>query len=136
MCEHLNTTFDAGEKCCTDCGLMLDEILFVSSYNQTYTYRRQPVYSRQKRFWHFLLASKNPVIFLNLENIMIMFGKLEFFWNMRTITSRKYFFNRFVCLVFILDQLGINTEGMKTLKDKERVGHQMRVMFGILQNSL
>jgi hypothetical protein len=38
--------------------------------------------------------------------------------------------------VFILDQLGINTEGMKTLKDKERVGHQMRVMFGILQNSL
>jgi hypothetical protein len=94
------------------------------------------VYSRQKRFWHFLLALKNPVIFLNLENIMIMFGKLEFFWNMRTVTSRKYFFNRFVCLVFILDQLGINTEGMKTLKDKERVGHQMRVMFGILQNSL
>ena len=135
MCQHLNTTYDAGEKCCTDCGLMLDEIVFVSSYNQIYTYRPQPVYSRQKRFYHFLLASKNPVIFQNLEDIMTMFGKLEFFWGMRPVTTRKYFFNRFVVLVFILEQLNINTEGMRTLKDKDRVANQMQVMRQILEKS-
>ena len=136
QCEHQNTTFDQGEKCCTDCGLMLDEIVFVSSYNQIYSYRRQPVYSRQKRFYHFLLASKNPVIFQNLENIMTMFGKLEFFWGINPVTTRKYFFNRFVCLVFILQQLNVDTEGMRTLKDKERVSNQIEVMGQILENSL
>ena len=135
-CQHENTTFYQGEKCCTDCGLMLDEIVFVSSYNQIYSYRRQPVYSRQKRFYHFLLDAKNPVIFQNLENIMTMFGKLEFFWGIRPVTTRKYFFNRFVCLVFILQKLNVDTEGMRTLKDKDRVFDQMQVMTQILENSL
>ena len=67
---------------------------------------------------------------------MLLFGRLEFFWGVKPISKRKYFFNRFVCLVFILQRLHIDTDGMRTLKDKERVRDQMDVMSQILENSL
>ena len=135
MCEHENTTFTEGEKCCTDCGLMLGEQLYITSYNRTFSYRRQPVYSRQKRFYHFVLSTGQPLIFQNLEDIMTLFGKLEFYWSLKPNRTRKYFFNRFVTLVFILKFLNICTEGMRTLKDKERVELQMGNMAQILKNS-
>ena len=136
MFEHLNTTFCQGEKCCTDCGRMLGDVVFVSSYNHTCAYRKQPVYSRQKRFYQFVTSSKVPVVWEHLENIMLLFGQLEFFWGVKPVSKRKYFFNRFVCLVFILQQLHIDTEGMRTLKDKERVRKQMDAMSEILEISL
>ena len=128
MCEHENTTFSEGEKVCTDCGLMLGEQVFITSYNRTFSYRKQPVYSRQKRFYHFILSQRESKINENLEDIMVLFGKLEFFWSLNRHKTRKYFFNRFVTLVFILTTLSISTEGMRTLKDKERVQVQMNDM--------
>ena len=136
MCEHENTVFVEGLKTCTDCGLIFDEPVYVTSYNRCFSYRRQPVYSRQKRFYHFVLSIGNPDIFQNLENIMLLFGRLEFFWSCQPFRSRKYFLNRFVTLVFILKKLSINTEGMRTLKDKERVQNQMEDMDKVLKNSI
>ena len=135
MCEHLQTTFSDGEKVCIDCGLLLGEQEYVTSYNRVFTYRKQPIYSRQKRFYQFLISSDDAVIHKNLENIMLYFGKLEFCWLMHKPPTRTYFFNRFVTLVFILNALGVNTNGMRTLKDKERVVEQMQVMAKILENS-
>ena len=135
MCEHERTAFIEGEKVCIDCGLLMGDKMYITSYNRVFSYRRQPIYSRQKRFYHFLISSGNPVIFQNLEDIMTCFGKLEFFWSMKKPKTRKYFFNRFVTLVFILKHLSVNTEGMRTLKDKERVDDQIRVMSEILKNS-
>ncbi len=136
MCEHLNKTFSEGEKVCTDCGLMLGEQQYITSYNRVFSYRRQPVYSRQKRFYHFAQSTAEPLVFQNLENIMLLFGRLEFFWSLKLNKSRKYFFNRFVTLVFILEYLSIGTEGMRTLKDKERVQLQKESMAEILKNSV
>ena len=136
MCEHENTTFSEGEKVCTDCGLMLGEQVFITSYNRTFSYRKQPVYSRQKRFYHFILSQRESKINENLEDIMVLFGKLEFFWSLNRHKTRKYFFNRFVTLVFILTTLSISTEGMRTLKDKERVQVQMNDMDEIIKNSV
>ena len=136
MCEHNNTTFSDGYKVCTQCGRMFDEQEYITSYNRTFSYKRQPVYSRQKRFYQFITSSENPVVFENLEDIMVKFGLLEFFWLMERPKTRKYFFNRFVTLVFILDHLGIDTTGMRTLKDKERVVEQCIEMGKILKKSL
>ena len=136
MCQHENTSFSEGYKVCTDCGRMFEEQVYITSYNRTFSYRRQPVYSRQKRFYHFILSSENPVVFQNVDNIMDKFGYLEFFWSMDRPKTRKYFFNRFVTLVFILDHLGIDTKGMRTLKDKERVAEQCIEMAKILKKSL
>ena len=136
MCEHNNTIFLEGLKTCTDCGLIFDEPVYITSYNRSFSYRRPPVYSRQKRFYHFVLSVGNSCIFQVLENIMTLFGRLEFFWTFQPNRSRKYFFNRFVTLVFILKELSIDTEGMRTLKDKERVQIQMNDMAEILKNSI
>ena len=136
MCKHERTAFTEGEKVCIDCGLLMGEQMYITSYNRVFSYRRQPIYSRQKRFYHFLISSENPVIFPNLENIMTCFGKLEFFWSMKRPKNRKYFFNRFVTLVFILNHLSVDTEGMRTLKDKDRVADQLNSMSEIFENSL
>ena len=136
MCEHERTAFCEGEKVCIGCGLMMGEQMYITSYNRVFSYRRQPIYSRQKRFYHFLVSSGNPVVFQTLEDIMTCFGKLEFFWSVKRPKKRKYFFNRFVTLVFILNFLGVDTEGMRTLKDKERVQEQLTSMSKILENSL
>ena len=135
-CEHERTAFCDGVKTCVDCGLVTGEQAYVTSYNRVFSYRRQPIYSRQKRFYHFLLSSKNPLVFQNLDDIMTYFSKLEFFWCMKLPKKRKYFFNRFVTLVFILNHLSVETEGMRTLKDKERVEEQLSSMSEILENSL
>ena len=136
MCEHENYTFTEGQKCCTDCGSYLGERVYITSYNRSFSYRRQPIYSRQKRFYSFITSIHQPYIMENMEDIMTLFGRLEFFWNSSIHrNSRKYFYNRFVILVFILDTLNINTDGMRTLKDKERVEIQMNAMNEILTNS-
>ena len=134
MCEHKNTTFTEGEKCCTDCGLLLGEQVYVRSYNRICSYRRQPMYSRQKRFYQFVTSLGMPVIFQNLEAILLLFSRLEFFWCVHP-KQRKYFFNRFVTLVFILNHLDIPTKNMRTLKDKDRVMLQLRQMQNVLNKS-
>ena len=134
MCTHKNTVFAQGERCCTDCGTILDEQVFIMSYSRAFSYRKQPIYSRQKRFYHFLQSSSHPEVWKNMEDIMLCFSFIEFHWSIRCTKTRIYFFNRFVVLVFILNFLGKNTDGMRTLKDKERVVQQFAEISRILEN--
>ena len=134
MCEHLNTAFIEAQKCCTDCGTYLNERIYITSYSRSFSYRRQPLYSRQKRFYNFLLRNTDTKVRENVEPIMLLFSKIEFLWNLRKKKERKYFFNRYVTLFFILKQLHILTE-MRTLKDKERVAAQCLTMAELLKNS-
>ena len=134
MCEHENTAFIEGKKCCTDCGTYLDERLYITSYTRAFSYRRQPIYSRQKRFYHYLLKNTHTNVLERIEDIMLIFSRIEFFWNLRSKRQRKYFFNRSVTLFFILTYLKIPTK-MKTLKDHERVATQCTNIAEILKNS-
>ena len=134
MCEHENYTFTEGQKCCTDCGSYLGERVYITSYNRSFSYRRQPIYSRQKRFYHYLLQNKDSNIQEAREEIMLLFSRIEFFWNLQKQRVRKYFFNRSVTLFCILNELGIPTN-MRTLKDQERVLNQCARMKEILKNS-
>ena len=134
MCEHENTAFIEGQKCCTDCGTYLDERIYITSYNRSFSYRRQPIYSRQKRFYHYLLRNTHTNVQDAVEDIMLLFSRIEFFWNLQKQRERKYFFNRSVTLFFILTYLNIPTN-MRTLKDHERVATQCTNMAEILKNS-
>ena len=82
MCEHENSAFIEGQKCCTDCGQYLDERVYITSYNRSFSYRRQPIYSRQKRFYHYLLQNKDITVQEAIEEIMLLFARIEFFWNL------------------------------------------------------
>ena len=134
MCSHENTTFCDGQKCCTDCGTYLGQRIYITSYNRSFSYRQQPIYSRQKRFYHFLLKKQDPKIQDAVEKIMCLFSRIEFFWNLQKTRERKYFFNRSVTLFFILSHFEIPTN-MHTLKDPERVIRQCASMAEILKNS-
>jgi hypothetical protein len=134
MCEHDNTAFIEGKKCCTDCGTYLDQCVYVTSHARAFSFRRQPIYSRQKRFYHYLLNNTHTNVQEAMEDIMLLFSRIEFFWNLRPRRKRKYFFNRSVTLFFILTYLNIPTK-MQTLKDNERVAAQCTNIAEILRNS-
>ena len=102
MCEHENWAFIEGQKCCTDCGTYLNERVYITSYNRSFSYyRRQPIYSRQKRFYEYLIKQTDGTIGEAIEEIMLTFSRIEFFWNLKKQRERKYFFNRSVTLFFI-----------------------------------
>ncbi len=127
MCEHLRKTVSEGIYVCIDCGVETDECVYVTSYNRNFTYRRAPVYSRQKRFLFFVRSLGHNVLFEQENDILDVFGKLEFLFNMGHTFDRTYFFNRHVCLAFILGVLRIPIK-TKTLKDEARVKQQLSEM--------
>ena len=113
---------------CTECGLMFsDKIEYVVSYNHNFSKRRPPVYSRQKRFYHFIREHPNEIIRQHTEDIIMFFTHLELFYQIvsEDLHNRKYFFNRRVVLAFILYYLDIDVgQELRTLKDKTRVMDQ------------
>ena len=134
MCEHNHQVPSEGIYVCVDCGLEMDERVYVTSYNRNFTYRRAPVYSRQKRFLFFVRSLGSFMLFVRENEILDIFGKLEFWFNMGHKFNRTYFFNRHVCLAFILDVLRIPLE-TKTLKDEARVEQQLSEMRQLFKKS-
>ena len=135
MCDHSQLTVIGGIYVCTQCGHETDQRVYITSHNRAFTYRRPPVYCRQKRFLVFLRSLKSDILFFHENNILDIFGKLEFFFNMGHKFDRTYFFNRFVTLAFIVSVLDIPFK-TKTLKDPVRVEKQISEMSQILEISL
>jgi hypothetical protein len=135
MCEHVRQAVVEGVYVCIDCGFETDDVVYITSYNRNFTFRRAPVYSRQKRFMLFVRSLGHRVLFERENDVLDVFGKLEFLFNMGYKFDRTYFFNRHVCLAFILNELEIPLV-TKTLKDECRVQQQLAEMRQILENSL
>ena len=137
VCPHENVIFADGHKVCTDCGLMFEHIVqYVTSYSNPSTYRRQPVYSRQKRFFHFLFKLGNKTVLKNHMRIMDVFGDIEFHYNICPPPGRQYFFNKRVVLFWIMSVLELDCEDIQTLKDKERVDTQIHALCLIAERFL
>ena len=134
MCEHENTIFVEGRSCCTGCGLMFSEVQYVFSYHHKSVYRKAPIYSRQKRFYTFLKTTTIPSVHTN--TIMDMFGKIEFHYSIFPPKNRMYFFNKNVVLYFIMTLMGLDTDEVKTLKDRERVGVQISALRELVENHI
>jgi len=132
-CNHQNTVTENGGIWCITCGTCVNNCpTYVRSYNHPYSYKRIPVYSRQKRFMQYILNLNSSVVRDNYENILLLFGRVEFFWNIFGTEERTYFFNRAVTLFFIAAMLDLDIE-VRTLKDKTRVDTQLRNLSKILE---
>jgi len=137
VCEHTNQIWAEGQKVCTDCGLVFpNSVQYIFSYNHQSARRRQPLYSRQKRFYHFILQLGNDTILKHHMTIMDYFGKIEFHYSICPPTNRQYFFNKRVVLFWIMTILELNTTGVHTLKDKLRVEMQLKALCDIAVNFL
>jgi len=79
-----------------------------------------------------LLGLNEPLIFANFENILMVYGKVEFSWQPQK-SARTYFFNKNCVLSFILEHLGIEIK-VPTLKDKERVEQQVTTMKALVSD--
>ena len=135
MCQHLNTTWDKGEKVCMGCGQILPGRQYIVSYNRQFTYRRVPVYCRQKRFRNFMRSLDNSEVNSNFDHILDCFGKLEFHYTIYKPVERHYFFNKHVTLHYIMKHLGLDHASIPTLKDQDRITSQCEMMDRIIQNS-
>ena len=131
MCTECNgTDFAVIENwnTCLSCGL---QGRYTPRYYTSYAlpmaeFRRQ-YYSRAKRFTKVLKNMKSEVIASWFENIMQMYSRLEFRWNMKVDKIRKYFFSQKMVLWFILERLGIQLS-VPVLKNKERGALQIHSM--------
>ncbi len=118
---------------CTGCGSQVAEhVQWVVGYNNPNAYRgRYPVYSRTKRFKFYLLGLNEQELYQNFEDIMNIFGLVEFHWGIKGCVSRKYFFNKACVLHFIASKLGLEIS-IRTLKDSMRVTTQVEEMGQLL----
>ena len=130
-CEAQTAVIDGFEWCC-GCGKeQRRRCEWVSSYNCPSHYRRYPVYSRTKRFNRYLLELCDDSLFTHYNDIMDMFGKIEFLWGMFK-KKRLYFFNKSCVLSFIVHTLQLDYD-IKTLKDQARVDTQFASMTELLE---
>jgi hypothetical protein len=124
-CNHSETGEIEGTTVCILCGYELSySPVYVRSYNQVSSHRRQPLYSRQKRFFQYVLSLQNENIGQHMEEILQLFATIEFYWNIFGNPVRKYFFNRNVTFFYIAKFLNLSISP-RTLKDKDRVEQQL-----------
>jgi hypothetical protein len=118
---------------CMNCGLQCDfQPKYYMSYAlPRYEYRRQ-YYSRAKRFIKVLRGMMSNIIGDHFENILHVYGEIEFRWLMKLNKTRKYFYSQKMVLWFILNRLEIPL-CVPTLKNKERATCQIKSMTEILK---
>ena len=68
----------------------------------------------------------------HFENILHVYGEIEFRWLMKLNKTRKYFYSQKMVLWFILNRLEIPL-CVPTLKNKERATCQIKSMTEILK---
>ena len=70
---------------------------------------------------------KSELIGKHSEDILCMYGRLEFAWNCLREKKRKYFFSQKVVMYFILKILGIDLT-VPLLKNADRTKEQLQSM--------
>ena len=105
---------------CETCGASLGMgPRFVVGYCQSHS-RRNQVYSRRKRFGKYLQEVVDDVRILRAYyRILDLYSQYEFVW-MGTPSTRKYFFAKPVMLKGCCQVLGLPTDDLPSLKDKNR----------------
>ena len=111
---------------CESCGASLGVgPVFVVGYCQSHS-RRNQVYSRRKRFGKYIQrVVENRATLRHYYKILDLYSQYEFVW-MSTPSERKYFFAKPVMLKVCCEVLGLDTEGLPSLKDRNREADQAR----------
>jgi hypothetical protein len=130
-CGSNSSAIEGGSLWCTGCGTQLQaQCEWTFTYSLCSNYRKVPVYSRIKRFQAWLKELNEPVIFANFEEILFLYGTIEFSFHPHR-GERMYFFNKNCVLSFILEYLCLPLQ-VPTLKDAHRVEKQVTTMSKLL----
>ena len=123
---------------CTNCGVSMKESPnYVVGYANQHYVPRQQVYDRLKRFAKWTLERvERQDIRKAMRQIMNHFACYEFTWHVhKELTTRIYFFAKSVMLKVCCNHLGINTDGLPSLKDLEREADQMVQLKSLTQTA-
>ena len=109
---------------CDGCGIALKSSpVYVTGYCQSHSCKNQ-IYSRRKRFGKYLqsVCHQKPVLH-SFYDILDLYSRFEFSWT-QSKSKRIYFFAKPVMLRVCCELLGICTDNLPSLKDKNRVKEQ------------
>ena len=136
-CCQAETIIENNSEWCTGCGKEIRGFCqWVVSYNNPNQRKlKYPVYSRTKRFKNYVTSLMEKVLFINFDDILDVFGLVEFNWNIHGCPNRYYFFNKSCVLYYILNLLDLDVK-IRTLKDKERVKTQFDAIEHLLSNAV
>ena len=74
---------------------------------------------------------RSDLISEHAEDILLLYGRLEFAWNNLFTKKRKYFFSQKVVMYFLLKILEIDI-AVPLLKNKDRTKEQLESMVKLL----
>ena len=135
-CKSDDKILEENTVWCKSCGHELESApQWLHTYATPSHYKRFPVYSRIKRFLEYVQKLNKPILFEYYVNILDIFSMIEFQWAMRNQTKRKYFYNKYVVLYFIVRKLQLEID-VRTLKDKERVDNQVHELSVLLNHGI
>jgi len=130
ICPSCNTeTFGVQDEVnlwCDNCGHCLrDSPVYVTGYCQSHSCKNQ-IYSRRKRFGKYLqTVCHQSSVLQSFYDILDLYSRFEFTWT-QSETKRIYFFAKPVMLRFCCEMLGLDTDNLPSLKDKNRIKEQAR----------
>ena len=109
---------------CDNCGNALKSSpVFVTGYCQSHS-RKNQIYSRRKRFGKYLQSvCHQKSVLHSFYDILDLYSRFEFTWT-KSESKRIYFFAKPVMLRICCEMLGIATDNLPSLKDKNRVKEQ------------
>lgn len=109
---------------CDGCGISLKSSpVYVTGYCQSHSCKNQ-IYSRRKRFGKYLQSvCHQKSVLHSFYDILDLYSRFEFSWT-QSKSKRIYFFAKPVMLRVCCELLGICTDNLPSLKDKNRVKEQ------------
>ncbi len=125
-CHRGQGVVDGNFVWCNSCGVCLkEEITWVTSYSQPRPTRQQE-YSRVKRFQTWV-AKIRPQLVADLVTLTEWYNCYETAWKAHlNMTPRIYFFCKPVMLQVICAHVGLPTDDLPCLKDKQRERDQWK----------
>lgn len=128
ICPSCNTeTFGVQDELnlwCDCCGNALKHSpVWVTGYCQSHS-RKNQIYSRRKRFGKYIRAvCQKTSVLQSFYDILDLYSKFEFTWT-NSKSDRIYFFAKPVMLRYCCELLKLDTDGLPSLKDKNRIKEQ------------
>lgn len=132
-CCQASTAIENNSEWCRGCGKEIRGYCqWVVGYNNpNLRTAKYPVYSRTKRFKNYILDMNCIEILVRFNDVLDVFGRIEFNWGHYGCPGRLYFFNKACVLFYIIQFLDIGIE-ITTLKDPERVTTQIKAIDNVL----
>ena len=136
-CNSEESAYIDNHITCTFCGLMYKhKPKYVQSYTEMSSpYRRKAYYNRIKRFALKLKESEHVEIHKATEQMLQLYGILEFGWGIFKDDRRKYFFSQKVVLFCLARLCNLDLE-LPLLKNATRSEVQLRAIASIFESCI